>query len=77
MSNREKEADKSGFSGVGLALALMATAAIIVLLMPSQANPEPTEASAAGYSAAADAGYLPARIANQGKEFEPPVQIYY
>jgi hypothetical protein len=77
MSNRENEAGKSGFTGIGLALALMATAAVIVLLIPSQANPEPLEASAAPYVAAADAGYLPAQIVNRGKEFEPPVEIYY
>jgi hypothetical protein len=77
MSNRENEAGKSGVSLVPLILAAIAICAIAVLLMPAHANSEASEANAVTYAAAGDAGYLPAQIANQGKEFEPEVKQYY
>jgi hypothetical protein len=72
-----KKEGKSGFSLVTMALAALAVCAVAVLLMPAHAGTEAADEIAVTYAAAGDAGYLPAQIANQGKEDEPEIKIYY
>jgi hypothetical protein len=77
MSNRENEVGKPGINLVAWALAAIAICAIAVMMMPAHATGESSEANAVTYAAAGDAGYLPAQLVNQGKEFEPEVSMYY
>lgn len=76
MKNREKEG-KTGFNLIPLALAALVICALALMLMPAHATSEGSDEIAVTHAAAGDAGYLPAQIANQGKESEPEVQMYY
>lgn len=76
MSNREKEG-KTGFSLIPLALAALVICALALMLMPAHATSESADEITVTYAASGDAGYLPAQIANQGKENEPEIQMYY
>lgn len=76
MSNRETN-QAGAFNMVTLALLAIVICAVAVLLMPAHASTEVSAAPDATYTNADDAGYLPAQIANQGKEVAPVVDMTY
>lgn len=77
MSNRETT-QAGAFSMVTLALLAIVICAVAVLLMPAHANTEVSAAAPdATHAGADDAGYLPAQLANQGKEVAPVVDMTY
>ena len=81
MSNRETN-QAGAFNMVTLALLAIVICAVAVLLMPAHANTDVSAAPDATYNAdsdtnAGDAGYLPAQLANQGREVAPVVDMTY
>jgi hypothetical protein len=78
MLNRKNPAGESGaFSPSAMVVTAIAicglTLGAATLLAPAAAMPRVSAPSAV----AADAGYLPALIANQAKEIEPMPEMYY
>ncbi|HET7765693.1 MAG TPA: hypothetical protein VFK92_11455 [Burkholderiales bacterium] len=82
MSNRETT-QAGPFNMVALALLAIVICAVAVLLMPAHAGTEVSAAADAAYANAgsdtnvADAGYLPAQVASQGKDAAPVVDMTY
>ncbi len=82
MSNRDTN-QAGAFSMLTLALLAIVICAVAVLLMPAHANtevsaaPDATYANADSGTNATDAGYLPAQLANQGKDAAPAVDMSY
>ena len=80
MNNRETR-EAGPFNMVALALLAIVICAVAVLLMPAHASTEASAAPDATYTNAdtnaADAGYLPAQVASQGKDAAPVVDMTY
>jgi hypothetical protein len=82
MSNRENS-QTGALNMAALALLAIVICAVAVLLMPAHAGtevstaPDATYASADSDTNAADAGYLPAQVASQGKDAAPVVDMTY